>query len=312
MSETLQVHRASQTERIEAYRNVHEFWGRGLAQDEYVEGRLKSIKHNQAEWYVGSLDGKVVTSLGCYPLQFRLHEETLAGIGLGAVHTLPTCRGRGFAPQLIRFVEDVQHEAGAGLSLLYSDIKPSYYAALGYRECPSWSGWCEIARPSDRGGQRCRLERCSIPSEQQALVELYDDYHAKLSFSIARSPEYWRHLISREPHDEFYWLVSPNSQHVGYVRLRPDEDQILVRDLALADHSDEMMAELCDALQSHAAEQSAARVGGWLPDVPGVRGAFALSARPNEITMIKLLGKSTVVSDIDLAAAQHFHEIDHV
>lgn len=312
MTETLDVHVASDAERIQAYRNVHEFWGRGVQLEDYVHSRLDSAKHNKATWFVGCVDGRVVTSLGCYPVEFRLHGQALAGIALGSVHTLPDSRRKGFAPQLIQFVESHQRrERGARLSLLYSDIQPSYYARLGYQECPSWAGWLHvgsIAQPPDQG----RISRLDASDSQADLRELYGDYHATLSMSIARGADYWDHLLEREPADEFYRLSDSAGEHCGYVRVRRADKAIIVRDYALTSHSDRTIEKFCNGLTLMAVEHSAERIGGWLPDLPGIHNTFDVTQRQREITMIKPLAEAVQLDAPAIEAAQYFHEIDHV
>jgi len=124
--------------------------------------RLHSVQHNRAQWYSGCLANKVVTSLGCYPLQFRLDGAVVKGIAIGAVHTLAEFRGNGFAPQLIRYVEENQRSYGAAISRLYSDIGPDYYARQGYQICPAWQGWIDVdsVLPAVAGNRR-RLKRIS-------------------------------------------------------------------------------------------------------------------------------------------------------
>ena len=50
------IHPATAEERLAAYRNVHETWGRGLPLDEFLARRLKSVGHNRARWWVAETD----------------------------------------------------------------------------------------------------------------------------------------------------------------------------------------------------------------------------------------------------------------
>ena len=54
------------------------------------------------------------------------------------------------------------------------------------------------------------------------------------------------------------------------------------------------------------------RIGGWLPDCPPLRTVFELQARRREITMLKPLDADVRFDTLQLAAGQHFREIDHV
>src|SRR4051812_41546092 len=107
MSHPLDIHRASPDELVAAHRNVFDIWSKGLNLEEHLRYRLdESPSHIRATWFVGCLDGRVVVSLGAYPLMFRIGDKELPGIAIGSVYTVGEFRGRGFAPQLIKYVED--------------------------------------------------------------------------------------------------------------------------------------------------------------------------------------------------------------
>src|SRR5262245_3080510 len=122
MTSALDIHPASPDELTAAHANVFDIWNKGLPLEEHLRYRLNSPKHTRAAWFVGSLDGRVVVSLGCYPLVFRLLGQDVPGIAIGSLYTVKEFRGRGFAPQLLAWVED--HHKHAALSILYSDIEP--------------------------------------------------------------------------------------------------------------------------------------------------------------------------------------------
>lgn len=316
MTDELDIHRASEIERIEAYRNVHEIWGGSLSLDEHLSHRLVSVQHNRALWYVGCLNDRVVTSLGCYPLCFRVRGQTCRGIAIGAVHTAPEFRGRGFAPQLIEWVECDQRQQGVALSLLYSDIAPAYYERLGYLVCPGWEMQIETAsavaaaRELLQTSPKSDLQKVSRFDYRQALATLYDNHHASMEISIDRDEAYWDYLLAKRPEDEFHLLNEPTGNPAAYVRLRTEPQRLLIRDFALAGNDN------WNALLAHvvciAADRNLPTVGGWLPNLQASPAFAILSCREQEITMLKPLDASLVIDDAVRDAAQHFVEIDHV
>ena len=98
MTNRLAMHLADDAERIQAFENVHEFWDGGRTLEEHLAWRLQSPQHLWADWYVGCLEGRVVTSLGAYPLLFHVGGRQVAGFAIGAVHTVPD--GAGFSTAL--------------------------------------------------------------------------------------------------------------------------------------------------------------------------------------------------------------------
>ncbi len=308
MGNQLEIHPASESEKIEAYRNVHEVWGGGLSLEAHVERRLASAQHNHARWFVGCCDDRVVTSLGCFRVQFRLNGQIEPGIAIGAVHTLPQYRGRGFAPQLIRWVEEHERARGAALSLLYSDIDPGYYAKLGYQRCAAWERWTAVPPAGLEGRTLTRIEP---QHHRSTIVELYDQFHSQLPLSIARDGEYWDYLFAKGASDQFYLLENRDGDHIGYSWLRQEKNRLTICDWAVDSDADEHT--LFQAILCTASVCRAKMAGGWLPDRAATRAVFGQpELRQREITMVKPLRAGLRICQACLAAAQHFREIDHV
>ncbi|MBW3539559.1 MAG: GNAT family N-acetyltransferase [Planctomycetes bacterium] len=316
----LDIHAASEAERLEAYRNVHDVWSGGLSLDEHLRKRLASVQHNRARWFVGCLDSRVVSSLALYPLSFHVRGEVVAGIAIGSVHTVAEHRGRGFARQLMAHAERVASQEGAALSVLYSDIDQKYYARLGYQLCPSMHiqgrrhDGAPLGRITMGAASDAILVEVDPQRELPRLMELYETHHRRLALSIARNEDYWRYLLAKNPGDAFFGLLSSARELVACARTASVANTNLVklRDLALAEDSDAAMGRLLDLLHAELHARRQTLMSGWLPDTPAVRERFQLLPRPDEITMLKSLKSSPPVTNEMLLAAAHFHEIDHV
>ena len=313
MTNQLEIHPASPDERLAAYRNVYDVWSSGFSLEEHLGRRLSSVQHNRAEWFVGTLQGEVVTSLGCFGLQFKVNGRTQQGIAIGSVHTLAKYRGRGFAPQLIEWVEAFQREAGATISLLYSDIDPEYYQRLGYQLCPAWEGRVDLQEIDGDPTQREeRLVPMSLPEQRQALEELYDSYHSRFAISIARSSEYWDYLFQKSDGDELFWLRGSTGERLGSVRLSATGDKLKIRDWAFIECSEALLAALIKVVIAEAANRGVAQLIGWLPNIEPLRSMVSLEKREMEITMLKSLCADANLPDESISSAEYFQEIDHV
>jgi GNAT superfamily N-acetyltransferase len=313
MTPTLDIHPAAPDEIVAAHRNVFDIWSKGLSLDEHVRFRLASPKHRLATWYVGCIERRVVVSLGAYPLRFQIRGEEVPGIAIGSVYTLREFRRRGFAAQLLAWVEDQSRQNGAVLSLLYSDIKPDYYANMGYALCPSFEGWREVRPMQDKAGFGQQLVEIDAASHLDELMNLYTGYHGAAPLSIARDAPYWKALLRRFADDRFYALVvKGRSGWKGYLRLSRKDPAWRITDYALADQSLVWPDQLYASTFALAAHSGAERVGGWLPDIASTRKLFDLSPRRTEITMIKSLSNMHPLDDELVAATDRFCEIDHV
>lgn len=348
----LDIHPASEAERLAAYRNVHDVWSRGLPMEEHLAWRLQSVQHNRARWFVGCVQGEVAVSLGCYAIEFSLitpsvdgaaQRRIVPGIQIGSVHTPAAYRGHGFAPRLIAWVEDFfRHRERAALSLLYSDIKPDYYARQGYRLCPSHEGWADPLEALRRTGlsdavSPLGLVACDVEREAAEVSDLYRRFHGSLPLSIHRGEDYAAYLRRKSPRDECFFLVDFSDTRLGYVRITPRQATWNIVDYAVdCPSTDARAANLLDELYGSvlrlAAQRGVNRVGGWLPDIGPARRLFTIAPRAKEITMIKELGAEPgdsgrgtgpqasrpnptatgLLTPQHLAAADWFCELDHV
>lgn len=325
MSQSLEIHLADDAELRAAHANVHDVWSMGLPIDAHIERRLTAAHHRRATWIVGTLAGRVVCCLGLHPLEFQLRGVQVPAVGVASVHTLAEFRGRGFAPQLIAWSEEHARTQGAQLSILFSDVNPNYYERMGYQLAPAHQGEAIVAEKLAAAQQfideaGTRIDTLDAPTSIETLMRVYQKDQGREPLSIARSAEYWRYLIARQPDDEFLSLVRGNENAVyGYARWKVAGDALFLRDLAVP--SDESSGRapgrsqrdlLFAGLICRASEKGLARVVGWLPDGVAERHWFRVEPRPIEITMFKPLVAGVQIDAEQLAAADRFNEIDHV
>ena len=310
MTVHLDVHPADDGERLAAFRNVHDVWSRGLPMHEHLQLRQASVQHNRAQWFVGCVDGEVVTSLGAYPLEFRYRGDVVAGLGIGAVHTRPADRRRGYAAQLVTEVEQqVRTATGAVISLLFSDIKPEYYARLGYIECPAWAAEFDPkGQTFDAAGYEAgNCSRVSPGDSLQVIRELYQSAHADVPLSFHRNDDYWDFLVRKSPASDIY-LLGRADDPSGYVWVSVDDGTLLIRDAVTRDGN---LRPALNAAAAIARERQLATVWGWLPALDHERNPVTTQPRPDEITMLKPLDDRIDIDADCIAAADFFHEIDH-
>jgi len=308
----LDIHEASPSELTAAHENVFDIWSKGLPLDEHVASRLASPKHRLATWYVGTLDTRVVVSLGCYPLQFKYCNQLIPGFSIGSVYTVKECRGQGYAPQLLSWVEKQERQRGAKIGLLYSDIDPKYYERLGYQLCPSLEGWLDPRNIAPPEPTAYHLQELNSGQRWPELAALYANYHGAMPISIARDNAYWQALLERFPEERFYALCDRAGGWQGYVRTGVRGLQWRITDYALEDQSLELAEALYAAAIELARQGGAEQFGGWLPDHPSSLQFFELHDRKTEITMLKSLDASLPLDAEMLELASRFCEIDHV
>jgi predicted acetyltransferase len=281
--------------------------------EEHLQIRLNSPKHERAHWYAGCLDGKVVASLGCHPLKYHFDGQEVDGFSIGSVHTLPEYRRRGFGAEVMDWAERDQKKKGARLCSLYSDIDPHYYGKQGYLRCPSWTVWAEAGAARARTDDLSwRLQRFSAPEALPELQQLYRAYYGSYPLAVARSLDYWKFTLIKQPQDEFYRLKDPGRRSRGYVRITESEGAWQISDFAVSRDSSEALRILFSLVTDLAGERQKTGVRGWLPNEPAIRSLFDIQPRTVSVTMVKSLDADLKIEDRHLVTADRFCKIDHV
>ena len=113
----------------------YDAWGEGAAVEEYLRGCRGSTKYRSGRWFVLCRDGTPVSSLLVHGFP-SWGERVVRGIG--SVATGPAHRRRGFGSRIVRSaVSALAGRERAGVILLYSDIDPAFYEALGFTRLPA-------------------------------------------------------------------------------------------------------------------------------------------------------------------------------
>lgn len=310
MSETLDIHPASDSERAAAFANLHDIWHGGMNAEDHLQHRLTYAKHRNATWYVGTLAGNVAVGLGCYKFDFRIRGEIVPGFAFGEVHTRAEYRGHGYAPKLLDWVEQHQKSQGRTLGMLYSDIGNDYYRRLGYEICASNEGWTAL-KESAKPTSSVKLVPFERETESNYMAETYVNHHATRAISIARSADYWTYLLSRNPKDEFF-LVEAGGVRRGYVRIAVGARKLLIRDIALENDDTSLRRDLMKSIISLGHDRGVEEVGGWVADTPLHRELFTIAPRKTELTMLKPLRPDLLLTTDIIRDVDHFQEIDHV
>lgn len=306
---TYSIHPASEEERLAAYRNVHEVWGQGLPLAEFLERRLYSPRHNRAGWWVLTVGGQVVSSLGCHPLEFAYDGRGVQGFGIGSVHTLAVHRRRGYAAALCHEVAQAVANQGAELGLLFSDITPAYYEKLGYRVCPAWKHRCRRVAELAESGPRAFLEQVDPVEKLAELATHYQNSHASDRVYVRRSEEYWTYSLKSNPSQEFFMVCRAGGARAGYIRVAARLGELELVEVALPPDADELEQAVYRAAAALVLERNQSCLTGWLRQTSAVEEWITRTARTDAIPM--LCSVSDDVSVEGCFEQCHFWRSDH-
>lgn len=296
----------------------HSLWGTGRTVDEHAAHNLAQLDRAgpMILRYVGLEDdhGTIVASLKRYGLIMKGPFGEARALGIGAVFTRPSHRGKGVIAELLQRVMDEARDHGDGAALLYSDIEPGIYARRGFVALPSYD---YVAQTADLPAQGAlSLRPIEWDQDLDRLLGWYEEAWQE------ERPGFVRPGRSRAILRYFKWrngiggyVLSDGGRDVGYVFATLDDP---LRDLPEDREPgllwvDEQAApgvaheRLWATIRAIAEARRAPLVRGWV--VPGVKAPpHRLIARTASIAMIAPLAPHVTVDPVRafLDSFQHF------
>jgi GNAT superfamily N-acetyltransferase len=245
-------------------------WAGRRTFDEYVEQTLEIARSPYGRRYyrtIGLYEGnRCVASFKRYERKLRDGPRRLEAIGFGAVFTPNEHRGRGYASVMLAMALDQARGDGYDLAYLFSDIRPEFYAELGFRAFPSRSFSLRAdALPATR------LQPSPLAEQDWSGVRhVFDLVENRRSAGFSRSATTWdwirlrmRHGSERPPGDEANLVLRRRRRVSAYVfGVRATEfDEYILEEYGFAD--DAAAASIPALLRAAAGDLR--RVVGWLP-----------------------------------------------
>jgi GNAT superfamily N-acetyltransferase len=285
----------------EAARNTHALWGGQRTLDDHVTHTLAQVERSSGLMRMCGLEqgGELVASLKRFHLRLRTPTSIADTVGIGAVFTPESQRGRGHAKRLLGEMMNEAREEGFQLAMLYSDIAPTFYHCLGFVTLSHllWSA-PRAALPATAS---LDLTPCV---ELAPLLELYEASWRHPCLRTERDEVRWRYLAWRNQASEPRLLRSGSGTVVGYVSCKGFGDVLWIDDLVSLEVEVEAVYATLAAL---AHEVGANTVAGWLrPEHAG--GPFHATVRDTCIPMVAAL--SDQLGDV-ASMPSHFAPLDH-
>lgn len=245
-------------------------WAGRRTFDEYVTQTLEMTRGQYGRRHyrtIGLYDGTTrVASFKRYERSLHDGARRLRAVGYGAVFTPVEYRGRGYATLMLAMALDEARRERRELAFLFSDIRPQFYAALGFCELPS---------------RRFLLRADALPATRLPVARLSDDDWdgVRHVFELAERPRSAAFLRNSMTWD---WIrnrmrqssENPAALETNLVLRRgrsiaayvlgardPRRDLYLLEEFACADHA--AAARIPALLRAAAGDLR--RIGGWLP-----------------------------------------------
>jgi GNAT superfamily N-acetyltransferase len=245
-------------------------WAGRRTFDEYVAQTLEIARSAYGRRHyrtIGLYDGSTrVASFKEYERTLHHGSHRLRAIGFGAVFTVPEHRDRGYASVMLASALDRARAQGYELAYLFSDLRPQFYAALGFHALASRQfSVSALALPA------MRLRPVRLGEEAwNGVRRLFELGERRRNAGFVRNSATWEWIRMRVRHasehltgQEANLIVRRQRGIAAYVFgvRAPAIDAYVVDEYGFADAG---AAEVVPALL-RAAAGDLRRVTGWLP-----------------------------------------------
>ena len=298
----------------EAIRQTHSIWGGGLSIDDRMERQLQRLADCGTELYhlsgITDSDGRLVSSLKRYYFDISIDGEIVHAVGLGGIFTHPDYRRNGLAANMIEdILRESREELGCGASVLYSDIDPSYYNKLGFRQVTALSWDVPVASlPTAEVLERHEVIEGDLP----LLLKLHDDATSSAGIRTERTEHTWKLFHQMNGIGSSQLLIDDKNEPVGYVTIGGEVKGGGIW-LEEACSSIENESRLWATIRTIAEGMGATHMRGWyVPTLKLLTGfdGYEATLRTRAVPMIAALDSELVITDEALAHA-YFPAPDH-
>ena len=167
--------------------DTYPIWNEGLSLDGYRRWnnlQTRTAWGKEHLWRVALVEGhELQASAKWYDLECQFNGSMFRVLGIGAVFTPESQRGRGRAPELITRMMARAEQEGYQAALLFSEIGAPYYEQMGFTVIPRETLTLDVHFP--RQGPPATLVRVGEDLDLKYLAE----FHTILSFGLVRTPD---------------------------------------------------------------------------------------------------------------------------
>ncbi len=237
----------------------HALWGDGST----LEDRIAKLKQllafgpEQLKMCGLEIDGKLVSSLKRYRLAYHTPTGLMPTIGLGAIFTPESERGKGYAGQLIKATLKEAADEGFSGAMLFSDIGAKYYEQFGFRAFPL--NRAIVAANSETLPANLRLIP-STPQDIRKLLAFREQYRPQNNWTTFYDSKNWP-LFCAWALDEPPILIEYRGTEIGYISVATGKEALGVPEICVPES---FRPQVWSILKTIAHERKLTAIRGWL------------------------------------------------
>lgn len=206
---------------------IRSLWEQGFGDDEPYTGWYFSRVYRSERTLLYEDAGRILSSLQQAPYGLSVGGRELPAAYIVGVVTDESCRGRGYASELLRRGLNDLAQAGYELALLYTDI-PGFYEPLGFTCCYS----LRHLRFAAAEGSDAFAKRELTPEAVAHCADIYRHMCKSFNGYVLRTADNWLTYAGD-------WLTDErNGLYIGkdaYILTDVSEDAFAVKEIGYAD-----------------------------------------------------------------------------
>lgn len=282
---------------------TYPIWNEGLTREAYSawnRGQMRTAWGRSNLRRMALIDEEtLLASAKRYDFRAVIGGREVDVLGIGAVFTPIDRRGRGHARELLDLMMRDAAARGCEWALLFSEIGPSYYAALGFREIARSLSAIQVRT---REGAPATFVRSGLPADLPALAEISARYRdAASSFALIRSPELIEFGFARRrllaglgkagTREVEFFVAEEGHQPVAYVFIARGPAGAVLEECGDRDPSGARIGAILQVLAARTPHERPGRLIGWLPEsIRPPQLAIDATVLAKELMMIRPLG----------------------
>lgn len=290
---------------------TYPIWNEGLTRQAYGQWNRAQMA---TEWGRRHLHrvalvegGRLLASAKRYDFRATWQGAPVDVLGVGAVFTPPELRGRGHARALLDLMHDDARARGCAVSLLFSEIGPAYYEALGYRIVPTRTMNVHVIR---KPGAPATLVRAGDERDLPVIAEVAASRVAgEHAFRLERSPDLIAFGLARRRllaglgpaglRSVEFFVAEEGMRAVAFVTISRGPNGTLLEDCGDRDPGGARVGAILQVLAARTPADADVDLISWLPaTLQPPQVVITDSAPMNEVMMIRSLRADFGIRDL--------------
>ena len=260
----------------------HRIWSDGLTREAYGRYNAAQLRTPWGASHLRRLalldaNGAVLSSAKRYDLRAVLDGREIGVVGIAAVFTPPGRRRHGHAQRLIEQILDDATREGMVLAVLFSEIDPAFYEAMGFSAVPRRE---LLVRVKEGRGAPMVLVRAAEERDIPAITALAKTMIGGYRFALIPTPDALRFSLSKKrllagflPPGALaveHYIVEEGAGAVAFAILTVTRDDVVLEMCGDRDPTGARVGALLQVLRARTPAEPAAKMScflppGWLP-----------------------------------------------